>query len=54
MRDIAKLAEQVGFDALWVPDHLIFRINDIPLRRVRPRGFKEMRAFMTGLVSLTE
>jgi alkanesulfonate monooxygenase SsuD/methylene tetrahydromethanopterin reductase-like flavin-dependent oxidoreductase (luciferase family) len=27
LRELARLAEQVGFDALFVPDHLIFRAS---------------------------
>jgi alkanesulfonate monooxygenase SsuD/methylene tetrahydromethanopterin reductase-like flavin-dependent oxidoreductase (luciferase family) len=25
LRDLAQFAEQVGFDSLWMPDHLISR-----------------------------
>lgn len=25
LRDMAQLAEQVGFDSLWMPDHLLSR-----------------------------
>lgn len=38
LRDLAQLAEQVGFDTLFVPDHLIFRasaywgVDDTPAR----------------------
>src|SRR3989304_117119 len=33
LRDMARAAEQAGFDSLWVGDHLLFRDPDLP-----PRG----------------
>jgi alkanesulfonate monooxygenase SsuD/methylene tetrahydromethanopterin reductase-like flavin-dependent oxidoreductase (luciferase family) len=46
VRQIATLAEQIGFDTLWVPDELIWRLKSWP----GPRGFWECVA-MTGAVA---
>lgn len=32
LRDMARVAEQVGLDSLWVGDHLLFRDPGLPLR----------------------
>ena len=33
LRDMARAAEEVGFDSIWVGDHLLYRDDDQP-----PRG----------------
>jgi probable F420-dependent oxidoreductase len=48
LRDMAQLAEQVGFDSLWMPDHLISRFPDKD-----ERGFWETFTFLSGLAAVT-
>jgi probable F420-dependent oxidoreductase len=49
MRDIALLAEQVGFDSLWVGDHLLYRDPGFP-----PRGPWEAWSLLAALAAVTE
>ena len=47
--DMARAAEQAGFDSLWVGDHLLFRDEDMP-----PRGPWEAWSVLAGLAAVTE
>src|SRR6266536_63471 len=49
LRDMARVAEQVGFDSLWVGDHLLFRDPDRP-----PRGPWEAWSVLAALAAITE
>ena len=49
LRDMARAAEQVGFDSLWVGDHLLFRDPDVP-----PRGPWESWSVLAALAGITE
>ncbi len=46
LRAMAVLAEDIGFDTVWVPDELLWRVEDWP----GPRGWWECVA-MTGAVA---
>jgi alkanesulfonate monooxygenase SsuD/methylene tetrahydromethanopterin reductase-like flavin-dependent oxidoreductase (luciferase family) len=46
LRVMARLAESLGFDTVWVPDELLWRVSDWP----GPRGWWECIA-MTGAVA---
>jgi len=48
-RAIARAAEQVGFDSLWVGDHLLYRFSDGPAR-----GPWEVWTALAGLAEATE
>jgi alkanesulfonate monooxygenase SsuD/methylene tetrahydromethanopterin reductase-like flavin-dependent oxidoreductase (luciferase family) len=48
IRDMAQRAEQVGFDSVWIPDHLVFRMPDTP-----PEGFWECGATLAALAAST-
>lgn len=49
LRDMARVAEQVGFDSLWVGDHLLFRDPGMP-----PRGPWEAWSTLAALAAVTE
>jgi alkanesulfonate monooxygenase SsuD/methylene tetrahydromethanopterin reductase-like flavin-dependent oxidoreductase (luciferase family) len=49
LRDIARTAEAVGFDGLWLGDHLLYRRTDD-----RPRGPWEAWTTLAGLAEATE
>lgn len=49
LRDMARTAEQVGFDSLWVGDHLLFRDPGLP-----PRGPWESWSVLAALAGITE
>lgn len=49
LRDMARVAEQAGFDSLWVGDHLLFRDPDLP-----PRGPWEAWSVLAALAAVTE
>jgi len=49
LREMAQVAEQVGFDSLWVGDHLLFRDPDIP-----PRGPWEAWSVLAALAAVTK
>jgi probable F420-dependent oxidoreductase len=49
LRDMARAAEQVGFDSLWVGDHLLFRDPGQP-----PRGPWEAWSVLAALAAITE
>ena len=51
-RDIlakARLAEELGFDSVWVPDHLLFGADE-----GAPEGFWECTAILAALAAATE
>jgi alkanesulfonate monooxygenase SsuD/methylene tetrahydromethanopterin reductase-like flavin-dependent oxidoreductase (luciferase family) len=48
IRDMAQSAEQVGFDSVWIPDHLVFRMPDTP-----PEGFWECGTTLAALAAST-
>jgi probable F420-dependent oxidoreductase len=48
LREMAQLAEQVGFDSLWMPDHLISRFPGED-----EKGFWEAFTFLSGLAAVT-
>jgi probable F420-dependent oxidoreductase len=49
LRDMARVAEHVGFDSLWVGDHLLFRDPGLP-----PRGPWEAWSVLAALAAVTE
>ena len=49
LRDMAGVAEDAGFDSLWVGDHLLFRDPDRP-----PRGPWEAWSVLAALAAITE
>jgi probable F420-dependent oxidoreductase len=49
LRDMARAAEEVGFDSVWVGDHLLFRDLDIPLR-----GPWEAWSILAAVAAVTE
>ena len=48
-RSMAKAAEEVGFDSIWVGDHYLYRGDDRP-----ERGPWEAWTLLAGLASITE
>ena len=49
LRDMARAAEDVGFDSVWVGDHLLYRDPGMP-----PRGPWEAWSVLAGLAAVTE
>lgn len=49
LRDMARAAEEAGFDSLWVGDHLLFRDPGLP-----PRGPWEAWSVLAALAGITE
>jgi probable F420-dependent oxidoreductase len=49
IRDMARTAESVGFDSIWVGDHYLYRDPGMP-----PRGPWEAWTLMAGLAAATE
>jgi len=49
LRDMARLAEQVGFDGVWYGDHLLYRADD-----GTERGPWEAWTTLAGLAAVTE
>jgi probable F420-dependent oxidoreductase len=49
LRDMARVAEEVGFDSIWVGDHLLYRDDDRP-----PRGPWEAWSVLAALAGVTE
>jgi probable F420-dependent oxidoreductase len=45
---IAQMAEEIGLDSLWFPDHLIFRHEDQP-----QAGVWEAMSILTGIAAVT-
>lgn len=50
IKDMAKLAEDVGFDSLWVVDHLLYEM----VGEDEPRGAWEAWSFLSALAAVTE
>ncbi len=48
LRDMAKTAEAVGFDSVWVGDHLLYRMDD------GPRGPWEAWSVLAAIAAVTE
>lgn len=48
IRAMAQRAEQIGFDSVWIPDHLVFRMPDTP-----PEGFWECGTILAALAAST-
>jgi len=49
LRDMARTAENVGFDSIWVGDHLLYRDPGIP-----PRGPWEAWSVLAAVAAVTE
>jgi probable F420-dependent oxidoreductase len=49
LRDMARVAEETGFDSLWVGDHLLYRDSD-----GSARGPWEAWSVLAGLAAVTE
>src|SRR6185503_1777113 len=49
LRDMARAAEDVGFDSIWVGDHLLYVDPDLP-----PRGPWEAWSVLAALAGITE
>jgi probable F420-dependent oxidoreductase len=49
LRDMARAAEEVGFDSIWVGDHLLFRDPGLP-----PRGPWEAWSILAAVAAVTE
>lgn len=49
LKDVARTAENVGFDSLWVADHLLYRIPGI-----EPFGTWECWSLVTAVAAVTE
>ena len=48
--EMAKLAEDIGFDSLWVVDHLLYEM----VGEEQPRGAWEAWSFLSALAAITE
>ena len=48
LREIARAAEAVGADSLWIPDHLIFRTGEIT------SGMWEGWSILSALAAVTQ
>src|SRR3954466_1228801 len=48
LRAMAVLAEAVGFDSIWLPDHLLYRFPD-----AAPTGQWECLSMVAGLAAAT-
>jgi alkanesulfonate monooxygenase SsuD/methylene tetrahydromethanopterin reductase-like flavin-dependent oxidoreductase (luciferase family) len=46
---MARRAEEVGFDSFWLPDHLIFRFED-----VNQQGGWDVWSLMSGIAAITK
>ncbi len=49
IRDMAELAEAIGFDSLWVVDHFLFENGDAP-----PKGIWECWSLLSALAACTK
>jgi alkanesulfonate monooxygenase SsuD/methylene tetrahydromethanopterin reductase-like flavin-dependent oxidoreductase (luciferase family) len=48
IREMATVAEDVGFDSIWTPDHLLFQME-----ADKPEGFWEAMSILAGLAAVT-
>jgi alkanesulfonate monooxygenase SsuD/methylene tetrahydromethanopterin reductase-like flavin-dependent oxidoreductase (luciferase family) len=48
IREMATIAEDVGFDSVWVPDHLLFKME-----ADKPEGFWEAMSMLAGIAAST-
>lgn len=48
--DMARVAEQVGFDSLWLVDHLLYRLEG----EDQPRGVWEVWSLLSAVAAITE
>jgi alkanesulfonate monooxygenase SsuD/methylene tetrahydromethanopterin reductase-like flavin-dependent oxidoreductase (luciferase family) len=48
IRTVATTAEEVGFDSVWLPDHLLFRFPN-----VAPQGAWDVWSLMSALAAVT-
>ena len=48
IREMATVAEDVGFDSVWTPDHLLFKMEE-----GEPEGFWEAMSILAGLAAVT-
>lgn len=46
---LARRAEEIGFDSFWLPDHLLFRFDD-----VHPQGAWDVWSLLAALAATTE
>lgn len=49
IKNVATTAEDVGFDSVWLPDHLLFRFPN-----VQPQGIWDVWSLMPALAAVTE
>jgi alkanesulfonate monooxygenase SsuD/methylene tetrahydromethanopterin reductase-like flavin-dependent oxidoreductase (luciferase family) len=49
LADICRTAERVGFDSIWVPDHLIYRFEN-----EEPKGPWECWTLLSAVAAITE
>src|SRR5689334_13084004 len=55
LREMAQLAEQMGVDTIWVPDHLIFRRDEqVRIPEGESRGPWEAWTLLSALATVTE
>jgi alkanesulfonate monooxygenase SsuD/methylene tetrahydromethanopterin reductase-like flavin-dependent oxidoreductase (luciferase family) len=48
IKEMATVAEEVGFDSVWVPDHLIFKMEE-----GEPEGFWEAMSMLAAIAAVT-
>ncbi len=49
VQEMATVAEDVGFDSVWVPDHLLFKME-----ASRTEGFWEAMSMLAGIAAVTK
>jgi probable F420-dependent oxidoreductase len=53
VRDLARLAEDVGFDTLWVDDHFVYDAPPLVQSGAGPRGFWDAWMLLAALAEAT-
>ena len=53
LRDLARHAEAVGFDTLWVDDHFLYDAAPLVQEGAGPRGFWDAWMLLAGLANAT-
>ena len=48
--EMARLAEDIGFDSLWLVDHLLYQLEGEP----EPRGVWEVWSLLSAIAAVTE